>query len=137
MRAHCPKKSHGHLPCPCGGQKYATCCATYLDTATPAPTAAALMRSRYTAYTLQREEYLLATWHPSTRPLALGLAQEVTPQWLGLKLLRHECPAAAPTQALVEFVARYKINGRAHRLHEISHFVREAERWWYVTGEVS
>jgi SEC-C motif-containing protein len=92
------------------------------------------MRSRYTAYTLLREDYLLQTWHPSTRPATLGLAQEEATKWLGLEVKRHEQQDA--TRASVEFVARYKVNGRAHRLHEASNFVREEGRWFYVDGEV-
>ena len=92
------------------------------------------MRSRYTAYTLLREDYLLATWHSSTRPDDLGLADEVATKWLGLEVRRHEL--LQPDHALVEFVARYKVNGRAHRLHEVSRFVRESGRWFYVGGDV-
>jgi SEC-C motif-containing protein len=100
-----------------------------------APTAEALMRSRYTAYTLLREDYLLATWHPSTRPHALGLAEDVPTKWLGLEVKRHEQQDA--DHAIVEFVARYKVSGRAHRLHEVSRFLREEGRWLYVDGEVT
>lgn len=93
------------------------------------------MRSRYSAYGLRREDYLLATWHPSTRPAELGLARETPPKWLGLEVKRHEQTDA--DHAVVEFVARYKLNGRAHRLHEVSRFVREDGRWFYVDGDVS
>ena len=99
----------------------------------PAPTAEALMRSRYTAYTLQLEDYLLATWHHYTRPSALGLAENMSTKWLGLEVKRHEQHGA--DSAIVEFVARYKENGRAHRLHEISSFEREGGRWLYLNGE--
>lgn len=92
------------------------------------------MRSRYTAYTLLREDYLLGTWHPSTRPAALSLAEDVATKWLGLEVKRHEQQDA--DHAIVEFVARYKVNGRAHRLHEVSRFVRENGRWFYVDGDM-
>jgi len=121
--------------CPCGSTKpYTACCARYVDGNELAPTAEALMRSRYTAYTLLREDYLLATWHPSTRPSALGLSEEAPTKWLGLEVKRHEQQDA--DHAVVEFVARYKVNGRAHRLHEVSRFVREAGRWLYVDGDM-
>ncbi len=121
--------------CPCGSSNpYSACCARYLEGNEPAPTAEALMRSRYTAYTLLREDYLLATWHPSTRPSALGLAEEAPTKWLGLEVKRHEQQDA--DHAIVEFVARYKVHGRAHRLHEVSRFVREAGRWFYVDGDM-
>jgi SEC-C motif-containing protein len=122
--------------CPCGSAKQFTdCCARYLEGGEPAPTAEALMRSRYTAYTLLREDYLLATWHVSTRPTALGLAEETQTKWLGLDVKRHEQQDA--DHAIVEFVARYKVNGRAQRLHETSRFVREAGHWYYRDGELS
>jgi SEC-C motif-containing protein len=122
-------------PCPCGtNKKYADCCARYLDGAEIPPTAEALMRSRYTAYTLLREAYVLATWHASTRPQQLGLAEDVSSKWLGLEVKRHQ--QLDDAHAIVEFVARYKVAGRAHRLHEVSRFVREDGRWFYVDGEV-
>ncbi len=99
-----------------------------------AATAEILMRSRYTAYTRYREDYLLATWHPDTRPAKLDLAAQPLNQWQGLTVKHHEQPTAE--QATVEFVARYKINGQAHRLHEISRFVREAGQWFYVNGDI-
>jgi len=92
------------------------------------------MRSRYTAYTMLREDYLLATWHSSTRPFELGLAKDAESKWVGLEVKRYENPK--PDSAIVEFVARYKVNGRAHRLHEISRFVRENGRWFYLAGDV-
>ncbi len=121
--------------CPCGSNKdYVECCGRYLDGGDAAPTAEALMRSRYTAYTLGREDYLLATWHYSTRPASLELASEPRSKWLVLEVRRHE--QSDSDQALVEFVARYKVGGRAHRLHEVSRFVREAGQWFYVDGNV-
>jgi SEC-C motif-containing protein len=119
--------------CPCGSTKnFSDCCARYIVNNQPAPTAEALMRSRYTAYTLLCEDYLLKTWHPSTRPSILGLAEEAATKWLGLEIKRHEQQDAE--HAIVEFVARYKVGGRAHRLQEVSRFVREDGRWFYVTG---
>ena len=121
--------------CPCGSQRiYADCCGPLHDGA-PAPDAAALMRSRYSAYVLGIESYLLATWHSSTRPARLDLAAAPAPapRWLGLEVKRHADTGA--DAAIVEFVARYRIAGRAHRLHEVSRFVREAGRWYYVSGE--
>lgn len=122
--------------CPCdSSKKYAECCGRYLDGNEIPATAEILMRSRYTAYTLLREEYLLASWHVSTRPAQLGLANEAANKWLGLQVRRHEQQDAE--HAVVEFVARYKVGGRAHRMHEVSRFVREDGRWFYVSGEVN
>ena len=93
------------------------------------------MRSRYSAYVLALEPYLLATWHASTRPPALNLADEAGTKWLGLEVRRHQQPDDG--HAFVEFVARYRVAGRGHRLHEVSRFVREDGRWYYVDGDVS
>jgi SEC-C motif-containing protein len=91
-----------------------------------------MMRSRYSAYVLKLEAYLLATWHSSTRPAALDLAADNT-KWLGLEVKKHLSESA--DRATVEFVARYKIGGRAGQLHEASRFVQEEGRWFYVDGE--
>jgi SEC-C motif domain protein len=91
------------------------------------------MRSRYAAFVLGLRDYLLATWHPSTRPQQLEAAPESL-RWLGLEVRRHRLIDAE--HAEVEFVARSKQAGRAMRLHERSRFVREAGRWFYVDGEL-
>jgi len=121
-------------PCPCGsGAKYAACCAPLHAGTAPAGSAEALMRSRYSAYGLKLEEYLLATWHPTTRPSELDLSADDS-KWLGLEVKCHAVQDA--THATVEFVARYRIAGRGHRLHELSRFVREDGRWYYVDGDM-
>ncbi|MDO8207746.1 MAG: YchJ family metal-binding protein [Gallionella sp.] len=117
--------------CPCGRGGYAACCGRY-HLGAPAPDAESLMRSRYAAYVLKLEAYLLATWHPDTRPATLELAIDDT-KWLGLEVKKHIVNET--DQSTVEFVARYKIGGRAHRLHEISRFTRSDGRWFYVDGE--
>ena len=123
--------------CACGSNKnFTDCCGCYIEGNTPAPSAEALMRSRYVAYTLGREDYLLATWHPSTRPATLDMVDKIETKWLGLEVKRHEYTLQKPDRALVEFVARYKVGGRAHRLHEVSRFVCEGEQWFYVDGDI-
>ncbi|MBX9868701.1 MAG: hypothetical protein K2X63_02790 [Burkholderiaceae bacterium] len=117
--------------CPCGSETdFSQCCERYLLRAANAPTAEALMRSRYTAYTLDDESYLRATWDERTLP-AVRLAHEEKTQWLGLEVKQHQSKG---DEATVEFVARYKIGGRAHRLHEVSRFVRYDHQWFYVDG---
>ena len=91
------------------------------------------MRSRYTAFTRLDQAYLLATWHPTTRPANLDLHTPPLPTWLGLKLIAHTVQDAS--HATVEFIARSKSNGRAQRLHEVSRFVFEDGRWYYLDGE--
>ena len=133
------------LACPCGGASYATCCGQYIEGGAIPATAETLMRSRYTAFTQGDESYLRATWHASTCPVDNIINGEEKVQWLALDVksalrLRQrkaEC-ATDPDRDSVEFVARYKINGRAQRLHEVSRFVREASaggpRWYYLDG---
>jgi SEC-C motif domain protein len=121
-------------PCPCGGRlSYERCCQRWHE-GEAAPDAEALMRSRYSAYALELEDYLLATWHPRTRPAELSL-QALQRRWLALKVLRHEAPE--PDTAVVEFIARYKASGRVHELRETSRFVREDGRWLYVDGDIA
>lgn len=122
--------------CPCGradrrGQPLplAQCCGPFLE-GEPAPSAEQLMRSRYSAFVIGDLPYLLATWHASTRPAQLSL--EPGARWLGLELRRHAL--TGPDAAEVEFVARFRVAGRAVRQHECSRFVREAGRWFYVDG---
>ena len=90
------------------------------------------MRSRYSAFVLDELDYLLATWHASTRPGSMTPNQPGS-KWLGLQVRRHRVIDA--DHATVEFVARHKLGGRAERLHEICRFVREEGRWFYVDAE--
>lgn len=120
--------------CPCGrAAAYAECCGRWHDgpLRLAAPDAEALMRSRYSAYVLGLVPYLLDTWHPSTRAASLELDVAGT-TWLGLEVRAHRRVDA--THATVEFVARNRVGGRGHRLHETSRFVLEAGRWFYVDG---
>ena len=139
-------------PCPCGrlapagpgGNKgkgathlpFASCCGRYLVApgldAMAAPDAESLMRSRYTAFVCERADYLQATWHACTRPADLDF--EPGARWLGLQVRSHR--ATGEDLAEVEFVARYRVGGRAVRLHETSRFVREGGRWLYVDGDI-
>ncbi len=117
--------------CPCGSnKKYELCCGPYINGAVSAPTAEALMRSRYSAYTLNDEAYLRASWDERTCPKERITHDDPT-KWLGLEVKKFKTDG---DHATVEFVARYKIAGKAHRLHELSRFVRYDGRWFYVDG---
>ncbi len=91
------------------------------------------MRSRYSAYVMDLRDYLLASWHPHTRPAALAPPASGQ-RWLGLDLRRSR--PIDDDHAEVEFVARSKLGGRAQRLHEVSRFVRDGGRWYYVDGDL-
>jgi SEC-C motif domain protein len=123
-------------PCPCGRPAaYDACCGRWHSGPLHllAPDAEALMRSRYSAFVKEQAEYLQLTWHPSTRP---GEPPTFEPglRWLGLEVKRHL--RIDDDHAVVEFVARSKLGGRAQRLHETSRFVREGGRWFYAGGDV-
>ncbi len=122
------------LACPCGGGAFAACCGRYLQDGQIAPTPEALMRSRYSAYVRGNEAYLRATWDVRTCPPGPILDTDPGLKWLGLEVRRASMDAAANT-GVVEFVARLKTGGRAHRLHEVSRFVREDGRWYYLDGQ--
>lgn len=93
------------------------------------------MRSRYSAYVRGLEAYLLASWHPSTRPAALGLAEMSTTKWLRLQVKAHR--VIDDTHAEVDFIAKFIEGGRHGELAERSRFTREGGRWYYVDGDVA
>ena len=124
-------------PCPCGALSprrqplaLVDCCGRWRSGGAPAPDAECLMRSRYSAFVQEDAAWLLATWHARTRPAQIDFEPGV--HWLGLEVRRHRPIDAA--HAEVEFVARYRVGGRAVRLHETSRFVREGGHWFYVDG---
>jgi SEC-C motif-containing protein len=115
--------------------RYPECCGRFIEGGEPADNAMELMRSRYTAYVLGNTAYLRATWAEATCPRDLETSADPTTRWLGLQIKRHT-PVDA-NRAEVEFVARYKLGGRAFRLHETSRFERDAAGVWrYVDGDV-
>ncbi|MDG0853235.1 YchJ family protein [Roseateles puraquae] len=126
-------------PCPCGRPAaYADCCgavhaAFAQGHGLTASTPEALMRSRYSAFVLDLRDYLLASWHPSTRPVTLE-APEPGLKWLGLEVKRSA--QQDDDHGTVEFVARSKLGGRAFRLHETSRFVRDHGAWTYLDGDL-
>lgn len=128
-------KDAGAAVCPCGSMAaYRQCCGRWHHGAQRlgAATAEELMRSRYSAFVLDERQYLLDTWHPDTRPAHLE-PEPAGLKWLGLQIKRHE--QQGETRAVVEFVARSRLQGRAHRLHEVSRFERLDGVWLYVDGD--
>ncbi len=117
------------LDCPCGsGSPYGLCCEFLHSGAAVAPTAEALMRSRYSAYAVGAAPYLKATWHPSTRPARLHL--DPATQWRGLEIVTAS-GGLFDTEGVVEFRARHDRG----LVHERSRFVREDGHWLYLDGE--
>lgn len=121
--------------CVCGsGNAGYQCCEPVLAGSQDADTAVALMRSRYAAFATGNHAYLLATWHPRTRPSDLQLDPQQ--RWLELKIKRQIAGQASDDTGQVEFVARFKLGSRGYALRELSSFERVDGRWVYVVGTV-
>ena len=121
--------------CPCSsGLPHDQCCGSVLADTRPAPTAEQLMRSRYCAYVLGDAAHLLRTWHRSTRPVSLTLDDDL--RWEGLEVLARSGGGPFDDQGTVEFRAhhRHRFEDGHGVQHEVSRFVRERGRWFYVDG---
>lgn len=117
--------------CPClSGLPYGECCERFHLGGVDAPTAESLMRSRYSAYVNLLPQYLLATWHSSTRPQQLVLDDGI--RWYRLDILARTRGGLLDTEGTVEFTASYRAHGTASSQHEVSRFVRENRHWYYV-----
>ncbi|KAA5604985.1 YchJ family protein [Roseospira marina] len=127
--------------CPCGsGLTLDACCAPVIAGTTPAPTAEALMRSRYTAYGQGNIDYLMATLATDSRadfdPIeAKGVAAESV--WTGLEIRAVSAGGEGDDEGTVEYVARLKYKGRARMHHERATFRREDGQWRCTGGEVN
>ncbi|MEM9537517.1 MAG: YchJ family protein [Cyanobacteria bacterium P01_E01_bin.45] len=124
--------------CPCGTQKpYRECCGPFHRGDRVAPTAEALMRSRYSAFATGNVEYLMATHHPSKRALdeRARLAQTCQDtSWLWLDVVDTHNGTAGDTEGVVEFIAKFSSGSQLGMLHERSRFVKEGDRWFYLDG---
>lgn len=121
--------------CPCGsGHDYPDCCGPLHDGTARAGTAVALMRSRFSAFARGHADYLLSSWHPSTRPARLDLDDAIT--WRRLQIVDTEAGGADDAAGVVEFRAQYEQDGRRHILQERSRFRRVRDgSWRYVDGD--
>ncbi|MDH2424232.1 YchJ family metal-binding protein [Sphaerisporangium sp. TRM90804] len=118
--------------CPCGlPASYGECCGRF-HAGGAAPTAEALMRSRYTAFAVEDEAYLLRTWHPATRPPRVEFERGL--RWTGLQIAGVSGGGPADTRGTVTFEARYTHLGRSGELRERSRFARHESAWVYVEG---
>jgi len=124
--------------CPCGsGHTYLDCCGRFIESGAIPSTPEQLMRSRYTAYTMKNDGYLLDTWHASTRPASLAEENKLPVKWVELKVINSSDPVEDDADGTVEFSARYKVNGKAEIMHEVSEFIKETGRWYYLKGKLS
>ena len=127
-------RSMSDATCHCGlPQSFDDCCGRFIRGDAIPNTAEQLMRSRYSAFVEGIEAYLLATWHPDTRPSRVRLNDRQ--RWLGLSIKACESGGPDDDGGTVEFVARFKVDGRGHRLHETSRFERIDGRWYYRDGD--
>ncbi len=123
--------------CPCGsGNEFKKCCGPFLDYKTKPETAEKLMRSRYTAYVLKNSDYILKTWHPSTRPASFDLSNDIT-EWDRLEIVSTENGTDSDDKGQVMFKAFYKHLGQKYCIQEVSRFVKENGDWIYLFGEQS
>ncbi len=124
--------------CPCGsGKTFALCCEPYLTGNKQAPTAEAQMRARYSAYTTANMAYIESTHSPKTRDsLDIDSSREWAEEsdWLGLEIVQTENGGKSDNDGTVEFIARYRQNGEEHTHHEVSSFVKEMGRWYFLDG---
>lgn len=125
------KKDVASSGCPCGNPSFENCCKPYLTGIAIAKDALSLMRSRYSAYVTENENYLRETWVDENRPSGSIIEKNSPVKWIGLKIIRYQ---EHEDRAVVEFIARYKQNGRIQKLHEISRFIKKEERWYYSDG---
>ncbi|WP_055585410.1 YchJ family protein, partial [Peterkaempfera griseoplana] len=121
--------------CPCGlPSSYADCCGRLHRGEAAAATAEQLMRSRYSAFAVGDEAYLLRSWHPRTRPQRLGL--DAGTRWLRLEVLGGSDGGPFHSEGTVEFRAHCSQGGQGGELHENSRFVRHEGAWVYLDGVV-
>lgn len=122
--------------CPCGlPASYPECCGRLHRGEAPAATAEQLMRSRFSAFAVRDEAYLLRSWHSSTRPARVDFDPAM--RWVRLDILGTTDGGPFHSEGTVEFRAHYLDQGEPGELHEKSRFVREQNAWVYLDGVVS
>lgn len=122
--------------CACGStRKYIQCCGQYIKRGKLPTSAEALMRSRFTAYFLSDEAYLLNTWHVSTRPTELKLEDDKF-TWNSLEVISTSAGKSQDKKGTVEFIASYTVQGKKQQINEVSRFVKDNNQWFYVDGVV-
>lgn len=125
-----------NAPCPCGSHTLLKdCCLPFIEGKCNAPTAEALMRSRYTAHKLLAIDYLWKTWSPEQR---IRSSKEEIHQWaascdwLQLQILHTQKGKPGDTEGIVEFVALFRQGGQLQEHHEVSVFQCVMGNWLYV-----
>ena len=126
--------------CPClSGKEYAACCEAIINGSQAAPTAEALMRSRYSAFVKSAIDHLQNSLHPDYRAdfdPASTKEWADNSEWLGLKILNTTGGGKDDQEGTVEFIALFRINGVTYEHHEIGEFKRHNGLWYYTDGKV-
>ena len=122
-----------NCPC-CSGLPFADCCERVIGDQKIAKTAEQLMRSRYTAFTLAENQYLMDSWAKETRPKGIH-AEDDNIQWLSLEIKACENGNIHDTDGTVQFTANFLSGGHLCKLHEKSNFIRKDKLWYYLDGE--
>lgn len=128
------------MSCPCGStSEFEKCCEPYIRGTKPAPTAEALMRSRYTSYTLKEVDYIARTHDPESRDdVDKDAAQQWADQaeWQGLEIVETEAGTEQDDTGVVEFIAKFSLQGKDQRHHERSTFKKVDGNWYYLDGDM-
>lgn len=124
--------------CPCGNNKvYEECCKPFIDKKEYPETAEELMRSRYTAYTKGKVDYVINTHVEKIRPVKERKKMQRwmnSIEWLGLSIVKTEAGQADDETGMVEFRAIYIEDGYTEALHEQSSFEKIDGKWFYISG---
>lgn len=114
---------------------YEECCGLYHSGKHHALTAEALMRSRFTAFAMCNETYILDTWDSAHRPPKVKFPEPAV-TWTHLEILARKKGESKDTKGMVEFKAYYQLNNEEYVVNEISRFRKQQERWYYLDGVV-
>lgn len=128
-----PDKAKNTCPC-CSGKPFADCCEPIIADHSKATTAEQLMRSRYTAFTLANNQYLMESWAQETRPKEIH-TEDDTIQWITLEVKNCEDGNRGDERGFVTFTASFLSSGHLCQLHEKSSFIQDKGRWYYLDGE--
>ncbi len=122
--------------CLCGsGVEYRQCCETFHSNEMSAPTAESLMRSRFTAFAMHNESYLLKTWDISKRPADIDFSKNAV-DWLRLEIFNIKKGGVKDSKGIVEFKAFYMLDSEEYVMKELSRFKKLNNQWLYLDGTV-
>ena len=126
--------------CPCqSGKEYDVCCGPIINGDRAAPTAEALMRSRYSAYAKGAVDHLTNSLHPDNRdgydPASVKQWAN-NADWLKLEIVNTSAGGENDNQGIVEFIATYREEGVAHAHHEVAEFSRLNGKWYFTDGKL-